>query len=177
MANNAPVATIYVDFKNVFDMLWHEGCVGKLARLGVPKAYVNCIRGWLENRCAYIEIEEAKSRWFRLENGGPQGGTLTHSLFIAYHADMPEFPSGCSSHFFADDLAAVISGRTGEKYTTQCLDLEFRITKLFDQLEFYCLLSQQPINYSKTKALCSARAIGASPFEVVREGRKLIWTR
>jgi hypothetical protein len=177
MANSAPVATIFVDFKNAFDMLWHEGCVGKLARMGVPKTYVNWIRAWLENRRAFIEIDGAKSRWFRVEKGGPQGGILTPSLFITYHADMPEFLHGCSSHLFADDLAAVIGGRIGEKFSTQCLDLEARMEKFFDQLEFYCLLSNQPINYSKTEALWSSRAIGGPPFVIEREGRKLTWTK
>lgn len=100
MANSALVATTFVDFQNAFDMLWHEGCVGKLARIGVPNSYTGWIRVWLENRRVYTEIEKAKYRWFHVEKGGAQGGILTPSLFIAYHANMLEFlyyqPTNCS---------------------------------------------------------------------------------
>ena len=63
------------------------------------------------------------------------------------------------SFFFADDLAAVMAGRIGIRYTEQCVDLERRLHKFFEQLEFYSILAVQPINYSKTQAMFSARAI------------------
>lgn len=121
--------------------------------MDVPNSYVNWIRVWLENKRAYIEIEEAKARWFCVEKGGPQGGILIPSLFIAYHVSLPEFLAGCSSDFFADDLAAVIEGRIGDKFLTQSQDLEFRMKEFFYQLEFYCLLSHQPIIYVKAEVL------------------------
>jgi hypothetical protein len=40
MANSSPVSTIFVDFKAAFDQLWFEGCLGKLKRMGLPKAYL-----------------------------------------------------------------------------------------------------------------------------------------
>ena len=120
MANSSPTATIFVDFRNAFDMLWHEGCLGKLELMGIPPAYLKWIRAWLENRQAFIEIKGAKSRWFNIERGSPQGGVLSPTLFISFHADMPEFLSWCTSHFFADDLAAIVSGQIGLKFCNQC---------------------------------------------------------
>ena len=44
MSSGSPVATVFVDFRQAFDQLWWEGCLGKLSRLGVPKAYTK----WVE---------------------------------------------------------------------------------------------------------------------------------
>ena len=177
MSNSSPVATIFVDFKSAFDMLWHDGCVGKLRQMGIPRAYTKWIKAWLGNRRGYIEIKGVKSRWFNIEKGGPQGGILSPTVFISYHADMPDFLAWCSSHFFADDLAAVLAGQMGIKYSKQCLDLEKKIKVFLDNLDYYCLLSVQPINYEKTEGLWSARAIGAAPFEIEREENIIKWCK
>ena len=62
MANSSPVATIFVDFKAAFDQLWFERCLGKLQRMGLPRAYLRWINTWLQGRRAYVEIAGKKSR-------------------------------------------------------------------------------------------------------------------
>ena len=167
MSNSSPVATVFVDYKQAFDQLWIEGCLGKFKRMGIPKTYREWIKAWLINRRGYVEIQGARSQWFHIERGGPQGSSLTPTVFITYHADMDQFLQNCTTFYFADDLAAVLAGRIGAKYTDQCLDLERRLEVFFDNLEYYSLLSIQPINYEKTEALWSARAWG------IHEGSKL----
>lgn len=159
MANSAPVATVFVDFKSAFDQLWFEGCLGKLGKMGIPRAYVDWIRAWLTGRRAVIEVQGKRSRWFPIERGGPQGSCFTPTLFITYHSDMADFIPGAMSFFFADDLAAVIAGQMGIRFTEQCIDLERRIQCFLKQLEAYSILAVQPINYTKTEAMFSARAI------------------
>ena len=46
---------------------------------------------------------------------GPQGPDFSPSLFITYHTDMGNF---LYCHFFADDLAAVISGSIDMKFSS-----------------------------------------------------------
>jgi hypothetical protein len=75
---------------------------------------------------------------------------------------------GCISHFFADDLAAIVAGQMGVKYSSQCLDLEKRTKNFLDNLEYYSCLTDQPINTNKTEALFSARAIGYPKFNPLR---------
>jgi hypothetical protein len=159
MSNSSPIATVFVDFKSAFDQLWFEGCLGKLIRMGIPIAFVNWIRAWLEGRRGTIEIQGKRSRWFPIRRGGPQGSSITPTLFISYHADMGDCLPMAMSHFFADDLAAVITGRIGVKFSLQCIDLERRLHSFFDHLEYYSVLSAQPINYLKTQAMWSARAV------------------
>ncbi|CAF3816667.1 unnamed protein product [Rotaria sp. Silwood1] len=159
MSNSSPVATVFVDFKSAFDQLWFEGCLGKLIRMGIPSMYVKWIQAWLNDRQATIEIQGKRSRWININRGGPQGSSLTPTLFITYHSDMADFIPGAMSFFFADDLAAVLAGQIGLKFTEQCVDLERRLQKFFEQLEFYSILAVQPINYSKTQFMFSARAV------------------
>ena len=120
---------------------------------------MNWIRAWLEGRRDTIEIQEQRSIWFSIHRGGPQGSSLTPSLFITYHSDMSEFLPKAMSFFFADDVAAVVAGKIGEQFTVQCMDLERRLNKLFEHLEFYAILSVQPINFSKTVAMFSALSV------------------
>ncbi|CAF4759247.1 unnamed protein product [Rotaria magnacalcarata] len=134
--------------------------------MGIPKSFLNWIEAWLVNRRAYIEIKGEKSRWFPIDRGGPQGSIFTPTLFITYHSDLTGFLNICSSFLFADDLAAVLGGRIGDKFTSQCINLEKRLKRFLDDLEFYYILTVQPINLTKTEALWSARAIGPPKFDI-----------
>lgn len=98
-------------------------------------------------------------------------------MFISFHADLPIFLSWCSSHLFADDLAATAAGQIGVKYSVQCLDIERRLKQLLVQLEAYSILCAQPINIKKTEAMWSARAIGSPSFDLEIAGEKLTWIK
>ncbi|CAF1217274.1 unnamed protein product [Rotaria sordida] len=74
--------------------------------------------------------------------------------------------SGCISYFFADDLAGIMAGQLGINYSSQCLDLEKRVKIFIDQLEYYSCLTGQPINFNKTEAMFSARAIDHPNFVI-----------
>ncbi|CAF4950058.1 unnamed protein product [Rotaria socialis] len=128
--------------------------------MGIPRKYLIWIENWLMNRRAFIEIKGERSKWFRIRKGGPQGSMFTPLLFITYHSDLTETLNCCLSHHFADDLAAIMAGGIGLKYSLQCLELEKKLSSFFKDLEYYCTLTAQPINYNKTQALFSARAIG-----------------
>jgi hypothetical protein len=56
MSNSSPVANVFVDFKNAFNQLCFEGCLGKLTRMGIPVTFIRWIRIWLEGRRATREI-------------------------------------------------------------------------------------------------------------------------
>ncbi|CAF1186080.1 unnamed protein product [Adineta ricciae] len=177
MSNGCPVTSVFVDFKSAFDALWYDGCIGKLKKLGIPKNYREWINTWLRNRRAFVEIGGKRSRWFHIFRGGPQGSCFTPTLFICYHSDMSEYLSSCLSFMFADDLAAVLAGSIGMKYSNQCLDLEKKLKLFFDDLEFYSILSVQPLNYNKTQAIFSARAVGNPKFNLSCGEHPIIWVK
>ena len=177
MNTGAPVATLFVDFRQAFDQLWWDGCLGKLASLGLPAAYIRWLDKWLRGRNAFIQLGEDSSRPFPISRGGPQGSCLTPALFICYHSDMWRFLELSSPNFFADDLACVLGGPLGMCYNSQCTELEKKVKRAFEHLEYYSSLSAQPINYKKTEMLWSARAIGAPRFEIAVGGQTIAWVR
>ena len=76
---------------------------------------------------------------------------------------------------FADDLATVVAGNIGSKFTKQCLDLERKRKIFIDNLEYYAILSVQRVNFGKTEAVWSARAIGPPKFEIALTDIKIKW--
>jgi hypothetical protein len=109
-------------------------------------------------------MNDKHSRFFLIYKGGPQGSCLTPAVFITYHCDVWSFIENSIANFFADDLACVLGGRIGVKYSLQCLDVERKLQQLFEYLEFYTVLSVQPINHQKTVWIWSTRAIGKPKF-------------
>jgi len=107
--------------------------------------------------------------------GGPQGSSFTWKLFKTYHTGMEDFIAMAMSFFFADDLAAVIADQIGIRFGDQFIDLEHRLHSFLECLEFYAILSVQPINYVKTNAMFSARAISyPNPMPVLKFGNEFI---
>ncbi|CAF1462629.1 unnamed protein product [Rotaria sordida] len=88
---------------------------------------------------------------------------------------MADFIPGAMSFFFADDLPAVLAGQTGIKFIEECIDLERRLHTFFEQLELHSILVVQPINYTKTQIIFSARAVCyPNPLSVIRCGDYII---
>ncbi|CAF1319634.1 unnamed protein product [Rotaria magnacalcarata] len=112
-----------------------------------------------------------------LLTGCPQGSIFSPTLFITFNSDMGNFLGDCMSHFFADDLAAILAGNIGSKFTSQCIDLERKLKLFLENLEFYSILTSQPINYNKAEGLRSARAIGAPKFDIANGENKIQWTK
>ncbi|CAM4790806.1 unnamed protein product [Rotaria magnacalcarata] len=50
LSNSSPTATIFVDFKCAFDMLWHDGYIGNFRQMGIPMSFIKWIKAWFENR-------------------------------------------------------------------------------------------------------------------------------
>ena len=59
-----------------------------------------------------------------------------------------------------------MADQIGIKYSSQCLDLEKRIKVFLDSLEYYSCLTDHPVNFNKTEAMLSLRAIGHPNFNI-----------
>ena len=77
--------------------------------------------------------------------------------------------------YLLDDLAAVLTGSIGMKYSTLCLDFEKKLKLFFENLHVYSTLTSQLINFAKTVGLWSARAIGSHKVEISTGGNKRRW--
>jgi hypothetical protein len=109
MAANVPTLAIYVDYQKAYDKVWHKGLVVKLYRIGIPLGLLKLIISWLNDRRAYVNFGESKSRTFYTHVGLPQGSSLSPYLFIVYHCDLVTCLGAHPSHIFADDLNVLIT--------------------------------------------------------------------
>ena len=103
---------------------------------------------------------------------------MTPSVFITYQSDLSDAIPAATSFLFVDDVAATIAGQMGIQYSKQCMDVEKRLATFFDDLEYYSVLAVQPINYKKTQAMWTARAVSyPNPMPSLRYGGHVInWT-
>ena len=69
---------------------------------GLPTCMVRCIRDFLANRSAKINVNGYESKAFKLKAGVPQGGVLLPNLFTLYINELRE---NTYASLFADDLA------------------------------------------------------------------------
>ena len=69
--------TIFFDFKSAFDMLWHNGCIGKFRQMVIPIYFTNWIKAWLENRRGYIDYNKTEYLW---SAGAPRPALLILKL-------------------------------------------------------------------------------------------------
>lgn len=71
----------------------------------------------------------------------------------------------------------MIGGALGSKYEQQCLDVEAKIKRTLDYLEFYSVLAVQPINYNKTELMWPTRTVGGPKFDVHVGAQKIAWVK
>lgn len=108
-AYNAQVNLILRDIKKAFDKVWHLGLKYKILKTTLPTYMKQILCDNLTDRKIYIQIRECLGPPFEIENGVPQGGCLSPTLFIFYTSDMPQ-PTPYNNYVvFADDVTQIVA--------------------------------------------------------------------
>ena len=79
---------VWVDMEKAFDTVWREALKLKLLRMGVTGRMFEWLAQYLENRTARVQVEGKLSRKRTLEQGVPQGGVLSPTLFLVFVNDI-----------------------------------------------------------------------------------------
>ena len=109
LINHRSVIAIFLDIERAYDMVWRDGLVIKLARLGIQGNMLKWIRSLISNRSFQVRVGLELSNKMILENGIPQGSVISPLLFAVMINDLPEVIN--SQHgLFADDCAVWESG-------------------------------------------------------------------
>lgn len=107
--NNKQITSIVaIDLKSAFDVVWHDGLIHKLCKLGLNPIIIKTIKNFLTNRSFSVRLGDTISRSYSMTAGVPQGSVSGPTLFNLYLHDLPSHPFlKCLQ--FADDTTFYIS--------------------------------------------------------------------
>uniref|UniRef100_A0A8C2Q875 Reverse transcriptase n=1 Tax=Cyprinus carpio TaxID=7962 RepID=A0A8C2Q875_CYPCA len=117
-ANRESVIAVFFDIEKAYDMMWKEGLLIKLSKIGVEGRVFNWIRDFLFGRKIQIRIGADLSDQYIVDNGTPQGSVISPLLFIIMINDVfGTVPEDIGRSLFADDGALWKKGRNIEYVT------------------------------------------------------------
>ena len=111
ISNGQHTLAIFLDFSKAFDMVWKEGLLAKLRRLGVGGNMHRFIDDFLTGRKIRVVVGDQMSDSYDMENGIPQGSVISPTLFNIMINDFPQpADRATEAAIFADDCSAWRSG-------------------------------------------------------------------
>ena len=96
---------VFLDLEKAYDSLWKGGLLKKLIGLGLRGKILFFMKSFLMKRISYVRINNCLSRNYILENGIPQGSSLSPLLFTLMLNDLNITETGVKLSCYADDIA------------------------------------------------------------------------
>ncbi|GBM90165.1 hypothetical protein AVEN_20287-1 [Araneus ventricosus] len=84
--------------------MWHEGLIYKLIKYQFPDNLIKIIQRFLSNRKFQVKINQVPSTVRNIQEGTPQGISLSHTLYNSFNSDFPRNDKVLNC-LFADDSA------------------------------------------------------------------------
>ena len=94
---------VFVDLKQAYDHVWRKGLLFKMQRMGIHGHLYNWIKNFLSDRTVQTKVSNAYSSKQTLEEGLPQGSSLSCTLFLIFINDLPDELKS-EKTLYADDL-------------------------------------------------------------------------
>ena len=133
---------VFVDLQQAYDRVWRKGLLKKMNDYGIHGNLYKWIKDFLTDRLIQTKVQNAFSSKKVLEEGLPQGSSLSCTLFLIFLNDLPmELKSEKGQ--YADDLSF---WQTQNKVGTCAILLNEDLKRL----DSYCSKWKLKINYGKT---------------------------
>src|SRR6266576_5594296 len=81
-------STVFLDVSQAFDRVWHQGLKYKMSQ-SLPGNLCHLLESYLSDRTFRVLHEDAKSEFYNIQAGVPQGSVLGPLLYLLYTADIP----------------------------------------------------------------------------------------
>ena len=133
---------VFIDLQQAYDRVWRKGLLFKMQNMGIKGKMYSWIKAFLSDRLIQTRLNDTLSSKAVLEEGLPQGSSLSCTLFLIFINDITDNLK-CMKALFADDLVIWHSSNStiiGQR----------RIQDDLMNLERYCNLWKLKINISKT---------------------------
>ena len=150
---------IMLDLEKAFDLVWHQGLLYKMEKLGLKGNILQFVADFLTNRTIRVRIGSSVSNPYPLQNGTPQGSVISPLLFLIMINDIEIPENNVQLSLFADDSAAWKSGRNIKML---CKDVQAyldRLVSFFDRWGF-------KLSAEKTVAILFTRCKSARPEDI-----------
>lgn len=103
-------SSVFLDVKQAFDKVWHEGLLFKLKHF-LPTPFYLLIKSYLRERTFYVNISDEDSEICDVKSGVPQGSVLGPILYTLFTSDMPT-SNEVTIATYADDTAILATNES-----------------------------------------------------------------
>ena len=133
---------IFVDLQQAYDRVWRKGLLLKMQRLGINGKMYWWIKAFLNERTIQTKVNNQLSSHHTLEEGIPQGSSLSCTLFLIFINDLAKEIKS-NKALYADDLVIWHTHRYARQ-SARYINLDLEV------LRKYCETWKITINTSKT---------------------------
>ncbi|CAJ1057684.1 RNA-directed DNA polymerase from mobile element jockey [Xyrichtys novacula] len=149
--NKEIVMAVFFDVEKAYDMLWKEGLLIKLDKMGVGGKLYNWVLSFLFRRTIEVRVAQEFSPIYEVENGTPQGSVCSPVIFNCMINDIfEEVGGGISKSLFADDGALWVRGRNQDY-------LQKKLQAAVDKVEQWANRWGFKLSVAKTQVICFAK--------------------
>jgi len=142
--NSERTAAIFFDLEKAFDKASHSGLLYKLKEKGLDATLWCWIKNFLDDRSFCVSHQGARSKFYPITCGVPQGSSLSPTLFILFFSDVVKsLPSNVKVALYADDLCIWATHKSLKK-------LRKILQAAADQVALFCKEWDFKINIAKT---------------------------
>ena len=162
-----PAVVVFLDLEKAFELASPTAIADALAIRGVKGRLLRWTHDYLRNRTAKVKFQGHHSGSLEFENGTPQGGVLSPTLFNALMEELLALPlhRDVTLLSYADDLALIATGRGNRVAKAQAS---------LDTITAACRELGLKVSSEKSRAMAIN---GPTPDEALRiQGARLEWT-
>lgn len=109
LENKCYCSSVFLDVKQAFDRVWHDGLLYKLKQL-LPTPFYLLFKSYLHERRFYVNINDEESDIGIIKSGVPQGSVMGPVLYTLFTSDMPT-SSDVTTATYADDTAILATSK------------------------------------------------------------------
>ena len=101
----------YFDYAKAYDKVCQDGLLHKMQNMNIPWRFTKYVRHFLSGRKTYVDVNGTRSTSFRLDEGLPQGSSISPLLFLIFINDIDvDLDVDTCTSLFADDTATWVQG-------------------------------------------------------------------
>ena len=133
---------VFIDLQQAYDRVWRKGLLLKMQKMGIKGHMYSWIKSFLTDRLIQTQMNNTLSSKAVLEEGLPQGSSISCTLFLVFLNDVSDILK-CDKALFADDLVLWHTGKS-------TLISRRRLQDNLNSLCVYCRLWKMKVNCTKT---------------------------